>query len=287
MVTDTLVRVGSLAIDGLSLGFLYAMFGLGITLVFGLGGVLNLALGIFAVMAILLVFELSVALPIAIAIVLAIAITAAFGLSLERTLLQLVYRSDGDERLLLGIFTTLGLSIALQGVLSLRYAGEFSVPFHISSIQVFGAFIRGSSLIIIAISVLTLLGMYLFFSRTYTGLATRTIMQDETGTVFCGIDTRRMRTFVFVLSIAITAFAGILYGLSFETNVSGAFHLTITAVIVSIVGGVTSIAGVVVAGVGLGVLTTFLSAYMGAYISTIALFGAAIVVLVAKPEGIQ
>lgn len=96
-----------------------------------------------------------------------------------------------------------------------------------------------------------------------------------------------MRSFVFVLSILIAAFAGVLYGLSFETNVAGAFTLTINAVIVSIVGGVTSILGVVVAGVGLGLLTTFVSAYLGSYISTIALFGTAIIVLLVKPEGIQ
>jgi branched-chain amino acid transport system permease protein len=112
-------------------------------------------------------------------------------------------------------------------------------------------------------------------------------MQDETGAVFCGIDTRRMRTFVFVLSIGIAAFAGVLYGITFETSVSGAFSLTINAVIVSIVGGVTSILGVVVAGIGLGVLTTFLTAYMGSYISSVALFAAAIIVLIVKPEGIQ
>jgi len=287
MVANTLVRIGALAVDGLSLGLLYAMLGLGITLVFGLGGILNLALGVFTVIAILLVVELTASLPVAIAAVFAIAVTGGLGMALERSVLQLVYRSEGDERLLLGIFTTLGLSIALQGALSLRYTGEFAVPVEIPSIEVFGAFIRGSSIVIIVLSLVILLAMYLFFSRTYTGLATRTIMQDETGAVYCGIDTSRMRTFVFVLSIVIAAAAGVLYGLSFETNVAGAFNLTITAVIVSIVGGVTSILGVVVAGVGLGILTTFLSAYLGSYISTIALFGAAIVTLVLKPEGIQ
>lgn len=180
MVTDSLVRIGALVIDGLSIGFLYAMLGLGITLVFGLGGILNLALGVFTVIAILLAFELAGSVPIVIAAIVAIGVTAAIGLLIERTLLQLVYRSEGDERLLLGIFTTLGLSIVLQGVLSLRYSGEFSIPVELPSYEVFGAFIRGSSLLIIAVSLVTLLAMYLFFIRTYMGLATRTIMQTRT-----------------------------------------------------------------------------------------------------------
>lgn len=287
MVTNQLVQIGSLLVDGLSIGLLYAMLGLGITLVFGLGGILNLALGVFSIVALLLTFELTGSVPLVVAVVLAIAGAAILGLFIERTLLQLVYRSEGDDRLLLGIFTTLGLSIMLQGVLSLEYSGLFSVPVELPSVNIFGAFVRGGSLVIIAFSVLTLLIMYLFFSRTYAGMATRTIMQDETGAVYCGIDTGRMRTFVFVLSIAIAGFAGVLYGLTFEAGVSDSFNLTITAVIVSIVGGVTSIPGVVAAGVSLGILTTFVGAYLGSYISTISLFGAAIVVLLLKPEGIQ
>ena len=287
MIVAQLSRVGALLVDGLSIGLLYAMLGLGITLVFGLGGILNLALGVFCVIALLIAFELAGTVPVVAAAGIAVVATAALGLTTEQTLLRLVYRSEGDDRLLLGIFTTLGLSILLQGVLALKYTGLFSIPMEFSSYNVFGTFIRGSSVTIIAISLVTLLAMYLFFSRTYTGMATRTIMQDETGATLCGIDTSRMRSFVFVLSIGIAAFAGILYGLSFEAGVSDSFDLTITAVIVSIVGGVTSILGVVVAGVLLGVLTTFISAYLGSYISTIALFGAAIVVLLAKPEGIQ
>lgn len=287
MVANQLVQIGALLIDGLSIGLLYAMLGLGITLVFGLGGVLNLALGVFSIIALLVTVELADSSPLVVAVLAAIFGTAALGLLLERTLLRSVYRSEGDDRLLLGIFTTLGLSILLQGVLSLRYTGLYTIPADLPSVRLFGAFARGGSLLIIGCSVLTLLVMYLFFSRTYTGMATRTIMQDETGAVYCGIDTDRMRTFVFVLSIAIAAFAGVLYGVTFETGVSESFNLTITAVIVSIVGGVTSIAGVVVAGVLLGILTTFVSVYLGTYVSTISLFGTAIVVLLLKPEGIQ
>lgn len=287
MVTDILAGIGALLIDGLSRGLLYAMLGLGITLVFGLGGVLNLALGAFMIIAILLTIELASTVPVIVAAAIAIVATALFGLFLDRTLFRLVYRSEGEERLLLGIFTTLGLAITLQGALSLRYTGEFSMPVHIGSVELLTIFVRGSSLLIIVASLITLGGMYLFFSRTYIGLATRTIMQDETGAVLCGIDTQRMRTFVFVLSITIAGFAGVLYGTSFETSVTGSFNLTVIAIIVSIVGGVTSILGVVLAGVLLGILTTFIGAYLGAYISTIALFGIAIIVLLVKPEGIQ
>lgn len=287
MVFETLVHIGSLTVDGLSRGVIYALLGLGITLVFGLGGILNLALGVFCIIAILIVFELAGTVPLIIAMMIAIVATAIFGFGIERTLLQLVYRSEGEERLLLGIFVTLGITIALDGMLKLRYQADYSIPGQIPSYQIFGTFIRGSSIIIITVGLITLFGMYLFFSRTKSGLATRTIMQDETGAVLCGIDTSRMRTAIWTLSVGIAALTGILYGLSFDSSVSYAFQLTIYAIIVSIVGGVTSISGVVIAGIGLGIITTFVTAYMGAYLATISLFAIAIVVLLVKPGGLR
>lgn len=288
MAVDTLIRIGSLTISGLSMGFLYAMLGLGITLVFGLGGILNLAIGVFMVIAILIVFELSIlGVPLIIGMVLAIVLTSGLGYGIERSVFPLIYRSEGEERLLLGIFVTLGIAIAMEGLLALRYAGDYTVPVRIPSWSVFGTVIRGSSIVIIAVSLVTFFLMYLFFSRTDVGIATRTIMQDETGAVLCGIDITRMRRAIWTMSVGIAALAGILWGLAFSQNVGFTFELTTIAIVVSIVGGMTSIVGVVIAGLALGVLSTFITAYGSAYMASIALFLIAIIVLLIKPEGLQ
>ena len=292
MPSDSLLRIVALVIDGLSLGFLYAMIGLGITLVFGLGGILNLAIGVFMVIAILIVFELAMLgmtspALVVVAIIIAIAATSALGYAIERSIFPLIYRSEGEERLLLGIFVTLGLAIVMEGLISLRWAGDFTVPLRIPSVGFFGTTVRGSSFVIIAVSLVTFFLMYLFFSRTDAGIATRTIMQDETGAVLCGIDITKMRRGIWVMSIGIAALAGILWGLAFSQNVNFTFDLTTVAIVVSIVGGMTSIVGVVIAGLALGIISTFITVYASSYLASIALFLIAIIVLLIKPEGLS
>lgn len=284
---SAIVDNAELLVDGLSSGLILAMLGMGITIVFGLGGVLNLAIGFFAVIAVLLTLELlSVTGSLSVSILLAVGGVGIIGLAIDRSLLSLVYRSEGEERIVLGIFTTLGLAILLEGLLLSEYKSGYSIDQPIESVSVGGATITGSSIAVGLVSVVVLVLLYLLLARTYLGRGTRTVLQDETGAMLCGISPRRMRTVVFVLSATIAAVAGILYSLGGNVSVSDGFQLTINALIVSVVGGVRSLAGAVAAGLLLGVVSTFASAYIGAYVAELILFAAAIAVLIARPEQI-
>ncbi len=284
---QVLVDNAELLVDGLAQGLIFALLGLGITVVFGLGGVLNLAIGVFSVIAVLLVLELiGVTGSLWVAVPIALAVIAAFGLVLDRSLLSLVYRSEGEERIVLGIFTTLGLAIFLDGLLITEYPSGYSLDHGVSSISIGGAQFTGSSIAVILASVVLLALLYYLFSRTYLGKATRTVLQDETGAMLCGISPRRMRTFVFVLSVVIAAAAGILYSFGATVRVPTGFQLTIYGLIVSVVGGVTSVGGAVAAGILLGIVSVFAATWIGAYVAELILFGVAIAFLIARPEQI-
>lgn len=284
---EALVDSAELLVDGIARGCIFALLGLGITVVFGLGGVLNLAIGVFSVIAILVVLELTgVTGNLWAAIPLALGAMAVFGLVLDRSLLSMVYRSEGEERIVLGIFTTLGLAIFLDGALLTRYPSGYSLRHGVPSITVAGARITGSSIAVIVVSAITLILLYYLFGRTYLGRATRTVLQDETGAVLCGISPRRMRTVVFVFSVVIAAVAGILYSFGAQVRVPTGFQLTIYALIVSVVGGVRSIVGAVVAGLVLGVVSVFAASLIGAYVAELILFAVVIAVLIARPEQI-
>lgn len=280
----TISLIIELLVDGIGSGLILALLGLGITLVFGLGGILNLSLGVFSIVGILAANEVFGIVPnLAVSIVAAVVVAGIVGLVVDRTLLPLVYRSEGEERMLVGIFATLGLAFFIEGVLFLRYPDVYSVHADFGPTRVADLLLRGSSLAVIAISTFVFVALYLFFERTYLGQASRTVMQDEVGATLCGIDTRMLRTYIFVLSAMVAAIAGALYSFSGEVGVASSFQLTINAVIVSVVGGVTSITGTVVAGLLLGIITTFASAFVGAYFAAISLFAVAIVVLLVRP----
>lgn len=285
MVSASVTQLVEFAIDGITQGLVLALLGLGITIVFGLGGVLNLSIGVFSAIAVVIAIELlGITSSLPLSVVLAVVAVTGLGLVVDKSLLSFVYRSEGEERVLLGIFVTLGLATLLDGLLVIARPSSYSLSVGVPSTTVLGAQIRGSSIAIIAISLAVFAGLYYFFRRTYLGRAMRTVLQDETGAVLCGISPRKMRTLVFVLSASIAAVAGILYSFTQQVGAAEGFELTILALIVSIVGGVTSIVGAVAAGLVLGLIATFTSAYVGAYVAEIALFAAAIVALLLQPE---
>ncbi|WP_148414028.1 branched-chain amino acid ABC transporter permease [Haloferax sp. KTX1] len=286
MVTaSTLLGV---AMDGLAFGVFLALLGVGITLVFGLGEVLNLAIGTFAVLAVLVAtLAVNSGMGLVVAGAVALVAVALFGLVVDRTILSLVYRSDGEERILLGIFTTLGLTVFLDGVLINYFPSRYTLPLDVGTVSVGGAALTGSSLIIVAIGTVVLAVLFGFLRGTFLGKATRTVFQDERGARLVGVNPRRIRTLIFVLSAAVAGLGGLVFAAGSAVAVSNGFEFTTFALIISIVGGVRSLVGAISAGVFLGLVNQFANFFVGSYVATIILFATAIVVLLFRPEAIS
>ena len=299
MVTvDTLVAV---AIDGLAFGVFLALLGVGITLVFGLGEVLNLAIGTFSVTTVLVASWVARGQGLLVSAAAGIFVVALLGLVVDRTLLSPAYRSEGEQRILLGIFTMLGLTVFLDGFLinglDLRwiagplaipaFPASYRLPLEMPRISIGNAVILGNSLVVIAVGTVILAVLFGFLNRTFLGKATRTVFQDETGAKLVGVNPRRIRTLIFVLSVTVAGLAGLLWALGHNVSVGSGFQYTTYALIVSIVGGVRSLTGAIAAGVLLGLVNTFANFFVGSYVATVILFSAAIVFLLAKPEAIS
>ncbi|MFC7203251.1 branched-chain amino acid ABC transporter permease [Haloferax namakaokahaiae] len=285
VTTSTLLGV---AVDGLAFGVFLALLGVGITLVFGLGEVLNLAIGTFAVLAVLVAtIVVNSGMSLTVAAIVALVAVAGFGLLVDRTILSLVYRSDGEERILLGIFTTLGLTVFLDGVLINYFPSRYTLPLDIGTVSVGGASLTGSSLVIVAVGTIVLAILFGFLRGTFLGKATRTVFQDERGARLVGVNPRRIRTLIFVLSAAVAGLGGLVFAAGSAVAVSNGFQFTTFALIISIVGGVRSLVGAITAGVLLGLVNQFANFFVGSYIATIILFATAIVVLLVRPEAIS
>ncbi|WP_144905769.1 branched-chain amino acid ABC transporter permease [Halobellus captivus] len=283
MVTaSTLLGV---AVDGLAFGVVLALLGVSITLVFGLGEVLNLAIGIFAVLAVLAArTAINSGVGLAVGVVVGLVFIGFVGFVVDRTLLRFVYRSTGEDRILLGIFITLGLAVLFEGVLINYFPAQYGLSLGVEPISFGTVVLTGSSLAVIALGGVALIALLVFLRRTFLGKATRTIFQDERGAQLVGVNLRRIRTFIFVLSAAVAGFAGLIHATGSTVSVSTGFEFTTFALIVSIVGGVRSIIGAIAAGLVLGMVSQFANFFVGSYVATIILFVTAIVALFAKPE---
>jgi branched-chain amino acid transport system permease protein len=283
-MTDTTTLVELFA-DGIARGALFALLGTSITLVFGLGNVLNIATGGFALISLVVAAEVVPQTPnLGVAALAGVGFVAVLGLTVDRTLLSLVYREDGEDRILLGIFVTLGLMLFFEGVMFVRFAEGAALSHGVPAFTSGELRVRGSTILIIAVASVVILLLFLFLRRTYLGKATRTVFQDETGATLCGINPRRIRTLIFVVSVVLAGTAGILQGIQSPQQPADAFSLTVFAIIVSVVGGVRNIRGTVGAGLLLGLGITYANFFISAWQAQVTLFAVAIVVLLLRPE---
>ena len=274
--------------DGIVYGLQLSLLAVGLTLIFGLGGVLNLAHGQFAVIAAIFTWLLigkGVVAPVAAG--LGILIAGVVGLIIDRLLLLPAYRLKGDSRLLLALMLTLGLAFVIEGGITYRFPqAELSLLLPIPMIMVLGVVIRTASLVVALGSILVLLSLLLFLKRTGLGKAIRSIIQNEEGAELCGIDPARMRTLIFIFGSLIAGLVGITQGLSASLGPQAGFELTIFALIVAVVGGVRSINGTLAAGILLGVVHAFTSYFVGAYMTYIILLATAIFTVLIRPSGL-
>lgn len=278
----------AILLDGIVQGLQLSLMAVGITLIFGLGGVLNLAHGQLAVVGgIATALLIGEGLHPVWACVLGVAASGVFGLVMDRTLLVPAYRFAGEERLLLGLLITLGLSFVVNGFLDFRYPTvALTLKLPTPSFSVGGVTIRTASAVVALIALAAFALLFVFLKATLLGKVVRSIMQNEVGAGLCGIDPVRIRTLIVVLSAMMAGLAGIAQGLfsSLGTEMGGDF--TSYALVVAVIGGVRSVNGTLAAGVLLGIVNAYASYYVGAYLTLLILLATAAATILVRPQGL-
>jgi branched-chain amino acid transport system permease protein len=275
-------------LDGIVLGLAFGLLGVGMTLVYGLGGVLNLAYGqIVVVGAIVASLLIDDGVPTALAAV--IGVLAAIGLTvlLDLTLMQPVYRRHGEERTLMGLLLTLGTAFVIVGLLNWQYPlGALYINISGAPVSILGVPMAVGSLWASAITLAVGAVLLLFFAATTFGRGVRSVIQDETGARLVGISPAFVRTIIFALSGALAGIVAMTNSMTGPLTVTAGFELTVFALIVTVVGGLGSVAGAFLAGLLLGIVNTLSAHYIGQYITTVILLGAAALTLLVRPRGL-
>jgi branched-chain amino acid transport system permease protein len=275
-------------LDGLVLGLAFGLLGVGMTLVYGLGGVINLAYGQIVVLA-------GIAASVAVeegvetfpAALLGILAAIVVSVLLDLTLMRPVYREHGEERTLLGLLLTLGAAFVIAGVLTWRYPdGAFYIFIGGDPISVIGVPMAVGSIWASVIALAVAAVLLLFFGATTFGRGVRSVIQDEVGARLVGINPSFVRTVIFALSGALAGVVAVTQSMSGPLTVNAGFELTTFALIVTVVGGLGSVAGAFLAGILLGVVNALSAHYIGQYITTIILLGAAALTILIRPRGL-
>jgi branched-chain amino acid transport system permease protein len=252
-------------IEGVLVGSFYALFACGLSLMFGVMKIINLAHGDMAVVAgytaIFLVPKFHLA-PVW-SFVVVVPIFALFGYVLQRTLLQKAIDRDPFTTLLV----TFGLSVIIENLLLEIYTANgqsidigvlISKSWQVSSTLTISYF----SLVVMAVAVAVLLSLQLFLSRTGTGRQIRAVSDDREAAQLCGTNYRHIFGIASAIAFATVALAGIAYGISTEFFPSSGGANLLFAFEAVVIGGIGSLWGTLLGGVLLGV-----SQQLGAHFS--------------------
>lgn len=275
-------------LDGIVLGLQLGLLATGLTLVYGLGGVLNLAYGQIAVISAMVVaFAIDAGLPTLPAVAVGLIAGGLVGLILDQTLLRPVYRLREEPRVLLSLLLTLGLSFIIDGFLIWRYPLE-ALSLHIrgGAIDILGVPMRRGSLVASGITLVTFAGLFLFFRYTSLGMAIRSVIEDEEGSRLVGIDPKRMLRLILILSGVLAALVAVTRSMVTPVDVAAGLPITVFALIVTVVGGLGSVAGAFLAGIILGIVNVVAADFIGSYISLIMLLVAAALTILIRPAGL-
>jgi branched-chain amino acid transport system permease protein len=275
-------------LDGIVLGLQFGLLATGLTLIYGLGGVLNLGYGQMAVtsaMAVALALDADI--PILPAIGIGLLSGGLLGLILDLTILRPVYRLRGEGRVLLSLLLTLGVSFIIDGFLNWRYPIK-ALSLYIGGrvIEILGVPMRRGSLVASAITIITFIGLFLFFQRTTIGRAVRSVIEDEEGARTIGIDPKIMLRLILVLSGVLAAIVAVTRSMIAPVDTSSGLSITVFALIVTVVGGLGNVVGALLAGIILGVINVVAADLIGSYLSLIILLTAAAATILIRPAGL-
>jgi len=274
--------------------FVYAVFNsailavmaLGFNLTFGISGVANFAYGAMYILSAYLswMFLHFLNLPYWLSICVSICFTMALGALMYRYVLLRVRGQPLSE-----VIATFGIGLAILELF--QYLGlvgyEYSLPVLIDRSIVFGNIVVDMQRILItAVAILLMAGLWAFTHHTRIGLAFRGIAQDERTALTFGIDSDRIGMFSVSLGCGLAALAAALIIPLGSISPSDGYDVLIKALAVCIIGGLGSTGGVIVASVFIGFAERLTDTYISSSWTMIVSLAAMLLVLLVKPSGL-
>jgi branched-chain amino acid transport system permease protein len=271
-------------LHGLVFGAALGLLALGLTVIFGLLGVMNFAHGeLFMMGAYAGIAVIGVTHSFWLALVAAPLIVGALGAVTEAATLRPLYRREP----LYGLILTFGLALAFREGVRQLFGGDMRriLPPFPGSTPILGMTYPDYRLFLLAMSSVLLLGIWLFFTRTRAGIIVRAAVQDAEMLDGLGVNVPRVFTLTFAGSAALAALAGLLLAPVFTVYPQMGVEMILLAFIVVILGGMGSMGGSVVAAFVIGVTQSLFSLWMNPQRVAIAIFAIMIFVLIVRPRG--
>jgi len=275
-------------VDGVLTGGVYALMAAGLTLIFGVMEIINIAQGVMVILGAYLSYTLQVHAGIDPFVGLLITIPVMFliGMAIEWGFIR---RLASRDRTALSILATFAVAIVIEGVLTQAYSADLrslNAWYVERSVHVLGFYLPYIYLFGYALAVVLLGALYLFVYRPRTGYSIRASMQNRAGAQLIGIDIDRVSAITFGIGAAATAAGGMVYGATNTFNPDSGYDLISRLLVIVVLGGLGSIGGALVAAVLALVIEDVTAVLWSPVWSSTMFFAVLVLVLVVRPTGL-
>lgn len=281
------MEILQLLLNGILLGGLYAVLGVGMTLVFGIMGLTNLAHGNFIILGTYLCMAVTAATGnIFIALLIAVVIMAAVGFGVQNGLVNRVMNKDPNAPLLV----TFGISIIIaNGLLLVFGANSQTIHNTLATSNIFESKVLSLSALylvdfLVALAVVLILNFVM--KRTFFGRAIRATSDDVVAAELMGVSTKKMYTYTMVISMIVSTIAGLLIGMTYVFYPSSGSSYLIIAFGVVIIGGMGNLVGTLIGGVILGIAQLLGGYFFGSSYQMVVGYIVLLIILTIRPNGL-
>ena len=275
-------------IDGVLTGSVYALMAAGLTLIFGVMEVINVAQGILVVLGAYLSYVLSVHFGIDLfaGLIITIPVMFVLGVGIQWGLMR---RLGEREKVSMSILVTYAVAIILEGVLDLIFGPgylQLTAWYVNQSIHVFGFYLPYIYVFGFILAVGLLGSLYFILYRTEFGRSLRASQQNKTAARLIGIDVNMVAAITFGIGVAVTAAGGMVFGATTTFNSNSSADLISRLLTIVILGGMGSIGGAMGASVLMLVVEAIVSTYWSPTWATLVFYMVLVLVLVVRPAGL-
>ena len=274
-------------ITGVLTGGIYALMASGLTLIFGVMDIINVAQGALVVLAAYLSYVLAQYLHIDLFVGLLFTMPLMFllGVGIEWAFIRKLKR----DRTMLSILVTFAVALIIEGVLGQLFTTNY-VQLHAwyvnASFQLAGFYLPYIYVFAFILSGVLLSSLYLLLYRTKFGHSLRASMQNRTAAELIGIDVEKVSALTFGIGVALTAAGGMAFGATTAFNPGSSYDLISRLLVIIVLGGMGSLRGALIASLVMLVIEDVTAVVWSPVWASTVFFIALVIILLVRPQGI-
>jgi branched-chain amino acid transport system permease protein len=274
-------------VDGILIGGVYALMAVGLTLIFGVLDIINIAQGVLVILGAYLSYSLFNKAHVDPFLGLLITVPAMFvvGVLIHWAFIR---RLRGTERTSMTLLVTYAVGLIIEGILFKVYGADnvqINTSYTNSTVHVLGFYVGWVYIWGFVLAVVLVAVVYALLYRTKFGRSIRAVMQDETAARLVGIDVNRVAALTFGIGVAVTGAGGMVFGATNAFNANSGYDLISRLLSIIILGGMGSVGGALAASVFMLTLESLVTVWQPNW-AVLVYYAALVIVLLYRPTGL-